>query len=87
MSTTNFNLRGLPTAVMSRLKKVATKKKTSVNLLIIYLIQKSVGYSHAVKQHTYHELDELAGVWSKAEAEEFNKNIRAFEEIDSELWT
>ena len=87
MAGVNFNLRGLPLPAMMRLKKEAKKQNTSVNFLLIRLVEQGVGYSHKTKIHTYHELDGLAGGWSKAEAAEFSKNTVPFEKIDEELWT
>lgn len=87
MTASNFNLRGLAPTVMNRLKIIAQKQDTSVNLLIIRLIEQGIGHTHEVKKMTHHELDKLAGTWSEAEAAEFQKNISDFEKIDKDLWT
>ena len=87
MTTSNFNLRGLPIAVMNRLKLAAQKQDTSVNLLIIRFIEQGIGYSHEVRKNTHHELDKLAGTWSEEEAAEFQRNTADFEKIDKDLWT
>lgn len=82
----NFNLRGIPPRVMEMLKNKAREQQLSVNVLIISLIEKGVGYSHKIKNPTYHELDSLAGTWSKKEVEEFNEHTHSFEQVDEELW-
>ncbi len=87
MTNTNFNLRGLPLIIMNRLKTTAKNQDTSVNLLIIKLIEQGIGYTHEVKQHTHHDLDKLAGTWSEEDAAEFQKNMTPFEQIDKDLWT
>ena len=87
MSVTNFNLRGITTEVMSRLKYKAKKQHTSINLLIIKLIEQGIGYSHEVKKNKYHDLDDLAGSWSAKDAKVFEKNTKFFEKIDPDLWS
>jgi hypothetical protein len=87
MNTTNFNLRGIASEVMVTLKQEAEKQNTSVNFLILKLIENGIGYSHAVKRPTHHDLDKLAGTWSAKEAKEFEKNTKDFETIDEDLWS
>lgn len=87
MSTTNFNLRGITTDIMMMLKKEADKQNTSVNLLILRLIEHGIGHVHAVKKPIFHDLDKLAGTWSEKDAKEFLKNTKEFEKIDKELWS
>jgi hypothetical protein len=86
MSITNFNLRGVPSSVMMALKRQAEKQDISVNLLILQLIEKSVGYAAKSKKTTYHDLDKLAGTWSKKDANEFTASTKDFEKIDKDLW-
>lgn len=86
MSTSNFNLRGVTSEVMATLKKEAKKQNTSVNYLIIKLIENGIGYSHAAKRPIYHDLDKLAGTWSAKDVKEFEKNTKDFEKIDQDLW-
>jgi hypothetical protein len=35
---------------------------------------------------TYHDLDSLAGTWSEADAEEFERATASFRQVDEELW-
>lgn len=87
MATTNFNLRNISSEVMSILKREAKKQKISVNLLILKLIEQGIGHNHEVKKSTYHDLDKLAGTWSKKDAKTFNKNISWLEKIDKDSWS
>lgn len=87
MNPLNFNLRGISPEVMAILKKDAEDKKTSVNLIIIKFIEQGIGYAPKGKRKVYHDLDHLAGTWSEQEAQDFEKNIKAFESIDKELWS
>lgn len=87
MSTTNFNLRGIDPKVMTLLKHEAEKRNTSINLLILNCIERSLGYSHKVSKPTYHDLDHLAGTWQDEDAKAFKENTKHFEKIDKDLWS
>lgn len=82
----NFNLRGISSEVMVILKQEAEKQDTSVNALILKLVEKGIGFSHEVKRPVYHDLDECAGTWTLKDANEFEKSIKDFEKIDKDLW-
>lgn len=84
MSTSNFNLRGIPSKVMILLKKDAKKLNTSINSLILTIIEHRLGLTPEKLVH--HDLDHLAGSWSASEEKIFTKNTQFFEQIDKELW-
>jgi hypothetical protein len=85
MSAHNFNLRGIPTKIMTLLKQEAKRLHISVNILILKMIERSLGFT--CKKPAYHDLDHLAGSWSSAEEKTFKKNSKHFEKIDKELWS
>lgn len=87
MATSNFNLRGISSDMMVMLKHKAKEQHTSVNHLIISTLEQGLGYSKKVKKHVYHELDYLAGTWTKSDVKSFENNTKSFEMIDKELWT
>lgn len=87
MTASNFNLRGISPDVMSLLKREAKEKKVSINHLILQLIEQGIGYTTKGKRICHHELDHLAGTWSKAEGREFDKHTKIFEKIDEEVWS
>lgn len=84
MSLSNFNLRNIPSELMLHLKQESKRLHVSVNSLLLKLIEQSLGFT--CEKFTHHDLDHLAGSWSKKEEEVFNKNTQAFEQIDQELW-
>jgi hypothetical protein len=84
MSASNFNLRGIPSEVMALLKREAKRLRTSVNGLMLQMIEQGLGFTRI--KPTYHDLDSLAGSWSAAEEKVFRQNIQSFEQIDKELW-
>lgn len=84
MSTLNFNLRGISSEVMLSLKKEAKRAHTSVNALVLKMIERGLGFTYEKAIH--HDLDHLAGSWTAAEEKAFNKDTQVFEQIDQELW-
>lgn len=84
MSASNFNLRGVPSEVMVLLKREAKRLHTSVNGLVLKMIEQGLGFSRP--KSVYHDLDHLAGSWSVAEEKIFKEDIQLFEQIDKELW-
>lgn len=86
MTTSNFNLRGVPPEVMSFLKRQAKELNISVNVLILRLIEQGIGFGGKTKQVVHHDLDFLIGTWSPQESKEFNQSVKKFENLDKELW-
>ena len=86
MSASNFNLRGVPSEVMDLLKEEAKRLRTSINALIINMLERSLGVSTEISRPVYHDLDHLAGSWSPADVKDFEKNTQPFEQIDKEIW-
>ncbi len=85
VSASNFNLRGIPTEVMSLLKKEAKRLHMSVNAFALKMIEKGLGVN--TERVIRHDLDDLSGSWSSEEEKAFKKNTEAFEKIDEELWS
>ncbi len=56
----------------------------SLNALILQILRGSLGLSTSAR--LVHDLDALAGSWSREEAEEFAAAVLSFEEIDTSLW-
>lgn len=87
MQSNNFNLRGIPPEVMIYLKNEAKNKQTSVNSLLLKIIEQSIGFGRQSKKTRYHELDKLAGTWTEDEGKSFEEKMKVFETIDKELWS
>lgn len=84
-ASSNFNLRGVPSEVMNQLKREAKRLHTSVNVLILKMIERGLGFTS--DKPIYHDLDHLAGSWSSTEENSFEENTKYFEKIDKELWS
>ncbi len=83
-----ITLRGIPDEVKKTARKEADRKGVSLNKAIIALLERSVGtkVTEKKKRVLYHDLDHLAGLWSREEAASFDKTLKARRKVDAELW-
>lgn len=66
-----ISLLNLPPEVTKAIQRRAKQHKTSVDKAVIGLLEESVGKKPGKKEKVrYHDLDHLAGTWTKQEAEE-----------------
>jgi len=79
-------LRNLPPSLDRTIRQRAKKKGVSVNKVVIGLLQEHLGESKPRLVRRYHDLDGLAGSWSKQEAEAFEKALAKQRAIDPEMW-
>lgn|GEM_PF-1420187 len=78
----DLSLRGLDASTLARIKSSARRRKISVNRLIVETLRER----YAETEQVFDDLDALAGVWSRAEAQEFNDAVQPFSDIESGLW-
>ncbi len=84
-----ITIRSIPDAVKKTVQKEAAQKGMSLNKAIISLLERTVAGTKAPekkKRVLYHDLDHLAGLWSREEAAEFDKNLKTQRKVDAELW-
>lgn len=80
-------LRNLPPALARTIRQRARQKQTSVNKAVIGLLEETLGARTKRKEPTrHHDLDALAGAWSKKEAKSFEKALARQRVIDRALW-
>ena len=81
-----ITIRGINTDLDSVIKSRAQQNNLSVNQWVLQALKKitGTGKEPAFKEH--HDLDALAGGWSREEAESFLKNTKIFERIDKDVW-
>ena len=81
-------LRSLPPDVAEAIRKEASRKGMSLNKAVISLLGNRVSVREKKKsrQTRHHDLDDLAGSWSKKEAAEFDKSLADQRTIDPDLW-
>ena len=82
----NIHLRGIDKLLLSRLKQEAAEQDVSVNSLVLQLLKQALGLATQRHVSVYHDLDKLAGTWSKQEAKTFTKSVADFEKIDKDIW-
>ena len=82
-----ITLRKVPSEVARKIEKKASEAHISKNQAVIELLEEGLGIATgAKKKPVYNDLDHLAGTWSKAEADQFQKTLTESRRIDSELW-
>lgn len=82
-----LTVRGLSAKARAELKRQAAREHTSVNALLLRLIEgRTGGEQRAAKPTVHSDLDHLAGTWSAQEARAFKTATAPFEAIDPTLW-
>jgi len=80
-------LRKLPPEVIKVVQRRARERGTSISKAVISLLEEAAGVRQKRLAPTlYHDLDTLAGSWTKEEAASFEKGLRKQRRIDPELW-
>jgi len=81
-----ITIRGIEPGLDRVIKSRAKQNNLSVNQWILQALKKVTGMGKESVFKKYHDLDALAGGWSKEEAKAFQKNTQIFEKIDEEVW-
>jgi hypothetical protein len=81
-----MSIRGLDDQVLAQLKNQAAQEGSSLNSLVLRLLQGSgkPAQTHALQK--FDDLDALAGTWSDEDAVAFARHTAAFSEIDTAQW-
>ncbi len=79
-------IRGIDENLDKMIKTMAGKAGMSINQWLIMALKKVTRLDRDKVFNEYHDLDALAGGWSKEEALQFKKNTGIFEAIDEEIW-
>ena len=79
-------LRDIPPPVAREIEKRQRRTGTSINKVVIELLEAGAGLSKRKRPVLHHDLDALAGSWSRSEAKRFDKELRRQRRIDRELW-
>jgi len=81
-----ISIRGIDTETDRVIKSRAQQDNLSVNQWILQALKKVAGTGREPRFKKYHDLDHLAGTWSREETREFCKTMSMFEKIDGEIW-
>lgn len=81
-----MSVRGLDDKTLTRLKSQAELQGSSLNSLVLSLLQDTGMPVKVNALKKFDDLDTLAGTWSAKEAQVFERNTAAFAEVDAALW-
>ncbi len=82
-----MRIRGLEPKVLARLKRQAEHEGSSLNKLVLRLVQGDVSARAQGKAPQAHDdLDALAGTWSAQQARQFDLVTAPFSGVDPALW-
>lgn len=81
-----LTIRGVDADLDRAIKSRAQQNNLSANQWIIQALKKVTGTGKEPVFKKHHDLDDLAGGWSKEETEAFRKNTKIFERIDEDQW-
>lgn len=81
-------LRKLPPELARIIHRRAEEKRTSLTKAVIGLLEERVGMRGPHKARPlHHDLDALAGSWTRREASAFEQALARQRAIDPEVWT
>lgn len=82
-----ITIRNLPPEVEKAIRSESRSKHLSLNKTIVEMLKRAAGVAQpATEPFRYHDLDDLAGGWTIAEADEFDGYLAEQRQIDEELW-
>ncbi len=81
-----ITIRGIDPALDRVIKSRAKQNSLSVNQWILQTLKKVTGFGKEPVFKKHHDLDVLAGGWSREDAKAFQKNTQIFERIDEDVW-
>ncbi|MCH7224759.1 FitA-like ribbon-helix-helix domain-containing protein [Haloferula sp. A504] len=81
----SITIHKLDDATEERLVARARSEGVSLNQLVKRLLRESLGVHNAAPDHR-RDFAAFCGRWSEQEAEEFDRAVAGFDEIDEEVW-
>ena len=82
-----ITLRNLPAPVARAVRERAARYDVSLNKSVIQLLEDAVGASRMPATVVHHDLDDLIGSWTAADARAAERALAAQRRIDPEMWT
>ncbi len=80
-------LRNLPPELVRIIRRKASENRSSINRTVIALLEEAAGiWPKRAVRPLYHDLDALAGAWTKEAAAAFEKALLRQRGIDPEIW-
>ena len=79
-------LSNLPPELARIIRRKAKEKGTSVNRTVISLLAEALGAGGKREKPLHHDLDALAGSWTREEASAFERTLARQRPIAPDLW-
>jgi hypothetical protein len=80
-----LTLRNLPPRVAAAISRRARERRTSLTKAAVSLLEEALGMA-SPEPVRYHDLDHLAGAWTRDEAAAFEAHLRDGRRIDPDVW-
>jgi hypothetical protein len=81
-----ITLRGIAPELERILRKRSAQSGESLNRVVIELLEEAAALDRKRRRPRHHDLDSLSGVWSQADADEFDRELADQRRIDAGLW-
>ena len=82
-----ISIRGIDEKAISRLKKQAQQEGSSLNCLVVRLLETVAGVRSTDKgPQRFDDLDALQGTWSAQDARDFESVTGDFTQVEPALW-
>ena len=79
-------LRNIPPELARVIQRKSRESRKSINKAVLGLLEERTGVRGRTRKVVHHDLDSLAGSWSREEAAGFRKVLARQRSIDAELW-
>ena len=80
-------VRQIPPTLARVIDQRARRTRSSVNKAVLGLLEEAAGLAtRKTEPVRHHDLDALAGVWTRDEAKQFDRALRAQRPVDADLW-
>lgn len=81
-----ITLRHIPSEIDKTIRRRACERRISANKAVISLLEEHLMKDQRRQTELHHDLDDLCGAWTKAEAAAFDKPLIKQRAIDPDLW-
>jgi hypothetical protein len=85
-ASAQLTIRAIGPRLRAALEREATRRGKSLNKTVLELLAETLHLADSRPSQQHDDLDELAGTWSKSEAERFDEALRAQRQVDAKLW-
>lgn len=82
-----ISIRGLDDQVLTQLKSQAAHEGSSLNNLVLRLLQGTAAQIEPGRLKKFDDVDALASQWSDDVSLAFERNVAAFAEVDAMRWS